>query len=248
MSTKTFKTTLIAIAIIAMLVAGCAPKATQVPEGTIVGSGKVISETRDVAGITSIVFSAPGYLTISQGDAESLSVQAEDNILPVIVTEVKDGVLTIGIKDGSLIKTSSMIQYTLTVKDLSAIENVDTGYVVANGLTVKDFSYKASNSGKAKFASLTAANLTIETTGSGEIAMTGTADTLTLTNSGAAIFNGAGMTVKDATLTLSGTADSTVNATGKLDVTLSGSGNLFYVGTPTITQNVTGTGKISQAQ
>lgn len=248
MNTKTLKSALIIVAIIAMLAAGCAPKGEQLPEGTVVGSGKVVNSTIEVSGISSVVFSAPGYLTISQGDAESLTIQGEDNIVPLIVAEVKDGVLTISLQDGALIKTNSMIQYTLVVKDLTAVENVDTGYVVTNGLTVKDFSYKAYNSGKAKLDGLTATNLTIETIGGGEIVISGTADTLTLINSGTGVFDGADLAVTDAVVTLSGSADSTVNATGKLDVTLSGSGNLLYVGTPTLTQNVTGTGTVSQAE
>lgn len=248
MNTKNLKSIILVFAIIAMLAAGCGPKGEQVPAGTVVGSGKVTSSTVDVTGVTSVVFTTPGYLTISQGDAAALTIQAEDNILPLIVAEVKDGVLTIGIKDNTPVKTTSLIQYSLTVTDLAAIENQGAGYVYVNGVTFKDFSFKTSGSGNAKFNGITAANLTIETTGSGTNEISGAADTLTLTNSSTAAFNASALEVKDATVTLSGSADTTVNATGKLDVTLSGAGNLSYVGEPKLTKNVTGTGTVSQAQ
>lgn len=248
MNTKNLKSIILVLAIIAMLAAGCGPKGEQLPEGTVVGSGKVTSSVVDVTGVTSVVFTTPGYLTVTQGDAASLTIQAEDNILPLITTEVVDGVLTIGIKDNTPMKTNSLIQYSLTVTDLASIENEGAGMVTVNGVVFKDFSFKTSNNGKAKFVGIEAANLNIETSGGGEIIVSGTAENLTLVNSGAATFDGSALEAKNATLTLSGTADSTVNATGKLDVTLSGSGNLSYVGTPTLTQNVTGTGTISQAQ
>lgn len=235
---------LIVALLVAVLAAGCA-QAPASSAGTIVGSGKVINETRDVSGFTSVEFSAPGYLTITQGDAESLSIQAEDNLLPAITTTVADGVLTIDVKSGTTLQNTSMIQYTLVVKELSSILDTGSGYVSAGGLTLTDFSFKASGSGDAKFTALTAANLTIDLTGSGAFDIDGTADALTLNSTGSGSFNGAGLAAKDATVSITGSGNATVNASGTLDATLTGSGNLVYAGEPEITQNVTGSGTIS---
>ncbi|MEN6571625.1 MAG: head GIN domain-containing protein [Anaerolineaceae bacterium] len=235
---------ILVVVLAAAFIAGCA-QTPAVPEGTIVGSGKVINETREVSGFTSVTFSAPGYLTITQGDAESLTIQAEDNIIPAITTSVTDGVLDIALTDGTKLQNSSMIQYTLVVKDLSAIQNDGAGFVTVNGLTTKDFAFKSSNAGSAKLAGIEAAALTIDLTGAGTFEISGTADSLALTSSGSTVFTGDKLAVKTAAVTISGTGDATVNASETLEANLSGDGNLKYAGTPKLTENATGAGKIS---
>lgn len=235
---------ILVVVLAAAFIAGCA-QTPAVPAGTIVGSGKVINETRDVSGITGVTFSAPGYLTITQGDAESLTIQAEDNVIPTITTRVTDGVLDIALADGTNLKTTSMIQYTLVVKDLSAIQNDGAGFVTVNGLSTREFAFKSSNAGSAKLAGITATALTVDLTGAGAFEISGSADSLALTSSGSTAFTGANLAVKTATVTISGSGDASVNASDTLEATLSGDGNLKYAGTPKLTENVTGAGKIS---
>ena len=54
----------------------------------VVGSGKVVSETREVSGFTSVSVSGSGQAQITVGDSDSLVIEAEDNILPLIETSV----------------------------------------------------------------------------------------------------------------------------------------------------------------
>jgi hypothetical protein len=51
------------------------------------GSGQTKSETRTVSGFTGIELSGTGEVTIEQGDAESLTVEADDNVLPALTSE-----------------------------------------------------------------------------------------------------------------------------------------------------------------
>lgn len=235
---------LVVTALVGTLIAGCA-QTPAVPAGTVVGSGKVINETRDVTGFTAVAFSAPGYLTITQGDADSLNIQADDNVLSSITTEVVDGVLDIGLAANTNLKSDSMIQYTLVVKDLSSLENMGAGYILVNGLKTTDFNFKSSNAGSAKLTGIEATALTIELTGAGSMDISGTADSLALTNSSATVFNGKDLAVNSAVVTVSGAGETTVNAAKTLDATLTSSGNLLYAGTPEITQKVTGSGTLS---
>jgi hypothetical protein len=57
------------------------------------GSGQVTTETREVSGFQAVAFGAYGDLTIRQGDAESLTIEAEDNVLRSLTTEVRAGTL-----------------------------------------------------------------------------------------------------------------------------------------------------------
>ncbi len=88
------------------------------------GEGNLLQESRAVSGFTTIVFRTDGALNILQGETESLSIEAAENILPLIDTEIKDGTLTIQFKDeskNSLLGTHR-ITYSLVVKDLITLE------------------------------------------------------------------------------------------------------------------------------
>jgi len=50
----------------------------------------------------------------------------------------------------------------------------------------------------------------------------------------------------DAVVTLSSMGSATVRVSGTLDVTISGSGTVYYIGNPVITSNITGTGSLQK--
>jgi hypothetical protein len=62
------------------------------------GSREVLWEQREVGDFDRVVFSSIGELSIVQGDTESLTIQAESNVLQRIVTEVRGNVLHIEMK------------------------------------------------------------------------------------------------------------------------------------------------------
>jgi hypothetical protein len=67
-----------------------------------------------------------------------------------------------------------------------------------------------------------------------------------LTLSGAGNLDGAQLKARQATVDSSGVGAAVVNASDRLDVTLSGVGNVEYIGSPQVQQNVSGIGKVSQ--
>jgi hypothetical protein len=62
------------------------------------GSGTLKSEKRDVVGFTEVAISGEGELTLSQTGQESLTIEAEDNLLPLLTSTVAHGCLTLGTK------------------------------------------------------------------------------------------------------------------------------------------------------
>src|SRR5437588_11641926 len=85
----------LAIAATILLLAGCtAPAST-----TIRGSGNVITTHRDVSGFSEVALLGTGTLTITQTGSEALTIEAEDNIMPKIKTEVTNNRLMIGFED-----------------------------------------------------------------------------------------------------------------------------------------------------
>src|SRR3712207_1838364 len=63
------------------------------------GSGNLISETRQVAGFSAVDLDGVGELNIQQGSTESLLIEGDDNIVPLITSTVRNGRLVLDIKD-----------------------------------------------------------------------------------------------------------------------------------------------------
>jgi putative autotransporter adhesin-like protein len=75
-------------AVLAMGLAGCDAFGRR-------GEGPVTSESRQVMGFTRISVSAGIGVTVRIGPAEPIEVRAQSNLLPLIATDVKDGILRI---------------------------------------------------------------------------------------------------------------------------------------------------------
>ena len=61
--------------LVALLASGCGFQ-------VVTGSGKIASEARQVGGFTSVSLADIGTLYLSQGPAESVRIEAEDNLIP----------------------------------------------------------------------------------------------------------------------------------------------------------------------
>ena len=89
--------------------------------GMVRGSGDIETEERDVSGFDKVYLEGIGNLIITQGDEESLVIEADDNIILLIKTDVFSHRLTIGFKRGYNFIPISKIKYHLTVIDLDEI-------------------------------------------------------------------------------------------------------------------------------
>ena len=128
------------------------------------GSGQLATQSRQVSGFTSVELTGVGELSIDQTGTESLTVSAEDNLLPLLTSKVEGDTLILGKKPNNRIVTTKPITYTLTMKDIT-------------GLAV-------SGSGTINAPKLTTAALRIEISGSGVITTAGNVDDQSLEISG----------------------------------------------------------------
>ncbi len=188
------------------------------------GSGTVTTESRPVSGFHAVEISGVGELSIEQTGTESLTISAEDNLLPLLTSEVSGGTLKLEKKRNAFIRTTKPIKYTMTVKDLTALG-------ISGSATVRASQLKTSN-------------LQIDISGSGKVTAAGRADNQKLDVSGSGSYEAADLSGKSATIDISGSGQATVNVSDKLDVQISGSGSATYTGNPQVSQDISGSGKL----
>jgi len=156
------KLSLTVTSVIAMLLSACGV-------AIVPGSGKIISETRDVGGYSQVVFSAPGELTIVQNGKEGLVIEADDNFIQYIKTSVRGDVLYIYVEP-ELIKlySSKPIQYTLDMDALTRVTLNGSGDIRAGGLIASNLDFDLNGSGDILIGAVTSKSTTVALDGSGQ--------------------------------------------------------------------------------
>jgi len=191
----------------------------------VAGSGKIVTEPRTVSDFSSVALSGSGQVIVEQTGTESLTVTTDDNLLPYIKTEVRNGTLELGFKDPMTnVDPTKDIVFKLTVKKLEGLE--------------------ISGSGKADVKGLDQDHLQVRISGSGDVRGQGIANDLELRISGSGSYQGEELKSKQATVGVSGSGSATVSASDALNANVSGSGSVAYVGDPRVTQSVSGSGSV----
>src|SRR5262245_13018814 len=193
-------------------------------EETIRGSGNIITENRPVDKFRAIELSGAGQLVLERTGTESLSVTADDNLISMFTSEVKNGTLYLSVERGK--RPSGSPTYRVTVSELRKLDISGAGSIEATKLDGD------------------ALSISISGAGSGHIA--GRADELTNSISGAGSFDAAELKAKRAKVSVSGAGSVTVNASDELDANVSGVGSIWYIGSPKVRSSVSGLGSIKQ--
>jgi hypothetical protein len=218
------------------------------PVSFVNGSGNVKTETRTVQGFDEVELRDEGTLVIEQGAAESLTVEAEDNILPLLNTVVEDGALVLDVRHGTSLRATKEIRYRLTVKDLRAIRVSGSGNVEVAKLEAGELAIKVSGSGNLAIDRLTATSLTVELSGSGDAEIAGTVADQRVEVSGSGEYRAEGLASETGTVRVSGSGNATVRVANTLEARASGSGNIDYIGNPQVDSSTSGSGEIRRVR
>jgi hypothetical protein len=219
-SRRTLRSPSALAAITALLLTGTA--AACVPFGTR-GEGDLKSETRQVAAFTSVEAGAGIGVTIRIGPAEPVVVEAQENLLPIITTEVAAGTLHIGSNEG--FTSSQPVHVTAVVPSL-------------DGLTL-------SGGSQATVEGLAAQGLTIELSGGSAATVTGSANDLGLTASGGSRANLESLSTKTVAVDASGGSVANVLASDSVSGSATGGSHVTVFGDATLSVESSGGAEVS---
>jgi hypothetical protein len=199
----------------------------------ISGDGNVVIKERQVEPFNVLKVASGIDVFITQGDHESLSVEADENLHKVILTEVSDGVLKVYTK--YFIPRSEAKKVHLTYKDLTAIRISSAGDVEGvNRMKAGDISLSLSSAGDLKLV-LDARRIDIDISSSGDATLSGTTSVLDANLSSAGDLSAFDLVAERCRVRVSSAGDGWVNATSELDMESSSAGDICYTGDATIT-------------
>ncbi len=247
------KSTLISlIVLLTLLLTQLACSQTTIPVPTLTrGSGSLVSEERPVSGFDSITINGAGEVVINQGTTESLKIEAEDNIISNITSEVEDGTLVIGydkeLWDKKILPSKTM-RYFITVIDLVKVTINGAAELNNDSLKTGSFDLKINGAGDLEFNNLVADQLTVEIAGGAGLKAVGEVTSQVVVINGAGFYRADELKSSQAEITFNGAGSAFVWATDTLKMTINGAGTINYFGSPQVTQTIIGLGSIKHME
>jgi hypothetical protein len=240
----------IVLSLLVALAAACRVEdENPIPAETVIGSGQMDYEQREVSGYSRVQFDASGNVVVYQGEREGVAIDADANILPLIVTRVRGDTLRVSFeKDGRAVSVEPTrpIEVSIYVRELRAITVNGAAMVTANGIATSAVEVTSAGAGTLTLHNITAQAVTGRISGNGAIDLAGTTERLTVNISGAGNVRGADLVASEASVTISGAGLVVVNAERELNVRISGNGSVEYLGDPRISERIDGIGIVKR--
>jgi hypothetical protein len=217
----------IAIAIISLLITSCNMNFSS----GIAGNGNVTTEERDAEETFTMIKASEGLdVYITQSETASIEVEADENIISLIATDIRNGVLVIHTEKNIGRCKSKKVRVSLPrIERIVATSGADvysTQTLVVENIEVK------SNSGADIKIEVEAEHVTCSTSSGADIKIAGTADSLTADASSGSDIQARDLEVRDCDASASSGADVTVTVSDKLIANSSSGGDVHYYGNP----------------
>lgn len=177
---------------------------------TVQGSGTIKSEQRNVSGFTKIdAGGAVRMEIVTQGDY-AFTIEADDNLLQFVRTEVNGDTLKIYTKGKTSSKTGVKVKISMPALD---------------GLSV-------SGASSAVVSAVKSDSINLEASGASKIKIDGQAENLTVDASGASGIDAENLRVENGAVSASGASNATISAANRLEADASGASTIYYTGEP----------------
>lgn len=105
----------------------------------------MITESRDVSGFDEIVVLGSGEVVVDIDGSESLTIEAEDNIIPLLTTEVRGGRLELSVESNT--SPTVEVKYSITAAALVGVSIAGSGDVTVVDIDADSFAVEISGSG-----------------------------------------------------------------------------------------------------
>jgi len=206
------------------------------------GNGKVVKEERNVSGFTSLEVSGAFQVFLYQGKSEALTVEADENLMQYIKTEVKGDRLKIYTDED--IRKATKLNIYLTFEELEMIDI--SGAVTITGEGLMEFSeLDLEGSGASEILlNINVDQLNADFSGASEIELIGSAKNVSFDFSGASSIDAYEFVISHCELDVSGASDARLNVSGNLEVDISGAASVRYKGSPHVSSDISGAGSL----
>jgi len=198
-------------------------------------SDTIILETLDASGFTDIDMGTFGKVVLTQGEIESVTVSGSDNLVKLVETNVRNGVLYIESREEFYVTSfteDNMLTFTVTAREIDSVTISGIGDLEMENLTTPSLTVTVSGGGYLRIDQLTTDDLTVILSGAGTVELAGEAAQASINMPGMGDVIMPDMKINTANVTLSGMGGATLWVTDQLIGEIGGAGSVSYYGSP----------------
>ena len=213
---------------------------------SISGSGTLKSETRNVTAFTGISLSLPAYVEVRQGATESVMIETDDNLLPLVETVVENGMLKIrSLEKRTNLKTKHM-KITVNAKTIDSLSVAGSGDIRADALKAGKLGVSISGSGDIHLKAVDSDALKVAISGSGDFSASGKTNSMEASIAGSGDIKAGKLQAVAVKVSIAGSGSATFWAKETLKSSIAGSGDVTYYGDAQVSSSVAGSGSVKR--
>ena len=230
----------IALVFLALLMINCSKNQV------VVGSNNIIIQEKQLSVYDRIEVLGSYDVIFTDGEVGKIRIKAPDNILPLIQTEVSDGLLKIGAEKNRYKVKEPIIIYVPVDSRLKQVDIKGSADIYSEkNLETKALNVGIYGGGDARLA-VDVSSLALEVVGAGDIRVSGRAKDLSIDISGSGDVDTSKLTAEKAVISISGAGDVSAYVTEDVDVSITGSGDVTIKGNPKkVKQKINGSGGVN---
>ncbi len=190
----------------------------------------MVTRDRKTDSFTGIKVSSGIDVYLKQGNDESVSVEADENLHEYILTEVRGGVLNVYSEYN--IRSAERKRVYVTMKEVQSVRTSSAGDVIGESpINTDRLELSASSAGDIKL-DVSAKMIDVDISSSGDISLTGETDKLRADLSSAGDLKAYDLMAREADISVSSAGDADVNVSERITARASSAGDINYKGDP----------------
>lgn len=206
------------------------------------GNGVVVEEPRDVADEFTEVLASEGIdVYVTQADEFSINVEADENIIDLIGTDIKDGKLRVHAIENIGRATKNVF---VSLPKVTALETSSGADLTAQNVIKADKIELEASSGSDLQVELTASEVTADASSGADIKVSGTTDMLNADASSGADIRARDLLAKRCTADASSGSDISVNVSESLVADASSGADISYTGEASVQKKKSVSGSV----
>lgn len=208
----------------------------------IKGSGNRQTEVREAGDFNAIESSRGLRVILTKGENTSIKVEADDNILPYIKTEIRNNTLRVYLDKEVQVRASKNMDIYVTMPKLTALKGTTSASIESDSpWEVEEVTLTASTSASIRLI-LQARNIEVKASTSSSIYLKGEVVNFQGNFTTSSDLEAKDLEISNADMTLTTASDAIINVSEELSYTVSTAASLVYMGSPRILRASCSTG------
>ncbi len=196
------------------------------------GNGNVTTETRNTSDYESVSSAGNFDVKLVEGKEGKIELRGEENLMKYIITEVKNGKLTIKVKKNVNLRMTKKFTVTVPYKSIDKVALAGSGDITNTG-TIKADDFKVALAGSGDINLNIDVN-TVKTSiaGSGNIDLSGKSSELNCSIAGSGDINAYELKSESTSVNVAGSGNVKTTVSKSIKARVAGSGSIYYKGKP----------------